>query len=161
VSAKQKSAARKIKNFARKARSNMLLPNDSLIKTGSPFFESDTIGEYYTINQGFKQRERKEFYRMSANRTIWKVEQGVRFRRLFDEAMLIRQGQDEALVLNDTAVSFLEACDGERSVDEIIAAMVEHFEVSAEQLAEDLAPFIEQLAKEGIICRRPPCGRRF
>lgn len=84
-------------------------------------------------------------------RTIWKVDPGVRFRRLFDEAVVIHQVKAEALVLNDTAISFIEACDGERTVKEIVAAMTADFDVSAEQLAADLAPFIEQLAAEGII----------
>ncbi len=88
---------------------------------------------------------------MTDNPTIWKLEPGVRFRRLFDEAVLIHQRTAEALVLNDTAISFIEACDGQRTEAEIIAMMREDFEVSAEQLAADLAPFIEQLAAEGII----------
>jgi len=75
----------------------------------------------------------------------------VRFRRLFDEAVLIHQRKAEALVLNDTAISFIEGCDGERTVGEIIMAMTDDFDVSAEQLAEDLTPFIEQLAAEGVI----------
>jgi hypothetical protein len=82
---------------------------------------------------------------------VWKVNGEVRFRRLFDEAVLIHQEKAEAMVLNDTAISFLEGCDGERSVGEIIAGMVDEFDVSAEQLAEDLGSFIEQLAAEGII----------
>jgi len=88
---------------------------------------------------------------MSNNDSVWKVNSSVRFRRLFDEAVLIHQEKTDALVLNDTAVSFIEACDGERTVAEIIAGMVEDFEVSAEQLTDDLAPFIRELAKEGII----------
>ena len=88
---------------------------------------------------------------MTADMTVWKVQPSVRFRRLFDEAVLIHQQKAEALVLNDTAISFIEACDGERSVADIIDGMTGDFEVSAEQLAEDLAPFIEQLAAEGII----------
>jgi hypothetical protein len=88
---------------------------------------------------------------VSENPTIWRVCPGVRFRRLFDEAVLINEETDETLVLNDTAISFLERCDGERSVDEIITAMVEDFEVSAKELAEDLEPFIKLLAREGII----------
>ena len=88
---------------------------------------------------------------MIENSTVWKVDSGVRFRRLFDEAVLIHQQKAEALVLNDTAISFIEGCDGQRTVEEIITTMTEDFEVSAEQLAEDLAPFIEQLAAEGII----------
>ena len=82
---------------------------------------------------------------------VWKVNPGVRFRRLFDEAVLIREHDAEALVLNDTAASFIESCDGKRTVEEIIAGMLGDFEVSAEQLAQDLAPFIVQLAGEGII----------
>ena len=88
---------------------------------------------------------------MSDKNTIWKVDSSVRFRRLFDEAVLIHQEKAEALVLNDTAISFLEACDGKRTVDEIIAGMVEEFEVSAQELEADLGPFIDQLADEGII----------
>jgi hypothetical protein len=87
----------------------------------------------------------------SANKTIWKVDSGVRFQRLFDEAVLIHQENAEALVLNDTAISFIEACDGERTVDEIISGMVGDFEVSAGDLAADLGAFIEQLELEGII----------
>jgi hypothetical protein len=87
----------------------------------------------------------------SANKAIWKVDSNVRFRRLFDEAVLIQQETAEALVLNETAISFLEACDGERTVDEIISGMVEDFEVSAEDLATDLGAFIQQLEQEGII----------
>ena len=61
----------------------------------------------------------------SPGKTIWQVQSSVRFRRLFDEAVLIHQEKAEALVLNDTAVSFLEGCDGVRSVEEIIDGMVE------------------------------------
>ena len=88
---------------------------------------------------------------ISDKKMIWKVDSSVRFRRLFDEAVLIHQEKAEALVLNDTAISFIEACNGERTVDEIIAGMVEEFEVSAQELEADLGPFIAQLADEGII----------
>jgi hypothetical protein len=83
--------------------------------------------------------------------TIWQLDSAVRFRRLLDEAVLIHQEKAEALVLNDTAVSFIELCNGERTVDEIIAGIVENFEVSAEQLVQDLTPFIKELSREGII----------
>jgi hypothetical protein len=88
---------------------------------------------------------------MTGKDKVWKVDSSVRFRRLFDEAVLIHQEKAEALVLNDTAISFIEGCDGERTVDEIIAGMVDEFDVSAEQLAEDLGPFIEELAAQGVI----------
>ena len=83
--------------------------------------------------------------------TIWQLDSAVRFRRLFDEAVLIHQEKAEALVLNDTAVSFIELCDGERTADEIITLMLESFEVTSQQLAEDLLLFIKELSEEGII----------
>jgi len=88
---------------------------------------------------------------MTDKKIIWKVDSSVRFRRLLDEAVLIHQEKAEALVLNETAISFIEACDGKRTVDEIITGMVAEFEVSAQKLEADLGPFIEQLAREGII----------
>ena len=88
---------------------------------------------------------------MTEGSTIWQLDSAVRYRRLLDEAVLIHQEKTEALVLNDTAVSFIELCDGERTVDEIIAGMVKNFEVGAEQLVEDFLPFIKELSQQGII----------
>jgi Coenzyme PQQ synthesis protein D (PqqD) len=88
---------------------------------------------------------------MKEGQKVWKVDSSVRFRRLFDEAVLIHQEKAEALVLNDTAVSFIEGCDGQRTVAQVIETMLVNFEVSAAELAADLEPFIHQLAGEGII----------
>jgi hypothetical protein len=90
---------------------------------------------------------------MHEGKAIWKLATGVRFRRLFDEAMLIREGVDEALMLNDTGVSFVELCDGERTADEIVGVMAGNFEVSLEELEADMAVFVAELAAEGIIER--------
>ena len=83
--------------------------------------------------------------------TVWKLDGNVRFRRLFDEAVLINQKTAEALVINDTGIRFIEGCDGQRTVAQIIADMVDEFDVSAEQLAQDLEPFIAQIAELEII----------
>jgi hypothetical protein len=88
---------------------------------------------------------------MQEGHKVWKVDSCVRFRRLLDEGVLIHQEKAEALVLNDTAVSFIERCDGRRTVDQVIDTMLASFEVSADELAADLAPFIQQLAVAGII----------
>ncbi len=89
---------------------------------------------------------------MDANE-IWQLNEHVRYRRLLDEAVLIHQERSEALVLNDTGVAFLELCDGQSSVGEIISVMVTRYEVTAQALSNDLAPFIEELARDGIIHR--------
>ena len=82
---------------------------------------------------------------------VWALNSGVSYGQLYDEPALVIEGQVDAIVLNETAACFIELCDGQRSVDEIIEMVVEDFEVSAEQLALDLAPFIAAMAAEGII----------
>ena len=86
---------------------------------------------------------------------IWQLDEHVRFRRLFDEGVVIHQDQAEALVLNDTGVAFLELCDGRRNAGEIISGLTESFGVESETLAADLEPFITELAEGGIIRRVP------
>lgn len=82
---------------------------------------------------------------------IWSLDEHVRFRRLFDEGVLIHQDQVEAIVLNDTGIAFLELCDGQRSAGQIIEGMKAQFEVGVDQLTADLEPFIEELAAIGVI----------
>jgi hypothetical protein len=88
---------------------------------------------------------------MIDTRQIWQVDEHVRFRRLFDEGVLIHQDQAEAIVLNDTGLAFLELCDGHRNAGDIIDGMKSQFDVEPETLSADLEPFIEVLAEAGII----------
>jgi len=83
----------------------------------------------------------------------WKLDKNVRYRRLLDEAVLIHQQQAEALVLNDTAVAFVELCDGQRNTSVIIGKMIGTYAVDSDGLAKDLEPFIDELASCGIIHR--------
>ena len=82
---------------------------------------------------------------------VWQLDEHVRFRRLFDEGVVIHQDQAEAIVVNDTGVTFLELCDGLRSTGDIIQDMKIQFEVEPETLAADLEPFINELAAGGVI----------
>lgn len=81
---------------------------------------------------------------------IWRLAPGVRYRRLFDEAVLVPPGGD-AVALNDSAARFIECCDGSRRVDEIVALLVAEFVVDPAELAADLRPFIERLAADGLL----------
>ena len=82
---------------------------------------------------------------------IWRLDKHIRFRRLFDEGVLIHQDKAEAMVVNDTALSFLENCDGVRNAGEIMAEIRAQFDVEEQQLLEDLEPFISELIDDGII----------
>ena len=88
---------------------------------------------------------------MKNGERVWRLDSAVSYGQLFDEPALVLKGQADAIVLNDTAACFIELCDGKRTLDEIVEMVVEDFEVSAEQLALDLAPFIEAMAQEGVI----------
>ncbi|NND43851.1 MAG: PqqD family protein [Xanthomonadales bacterium] len=85
--------------------------------------------------------------------TAWQLDPGVRFRRILDEAVVIHQERAETLVLNDTGVSFLELCDGRRTVGEIAGLMARDFDTTVEQLAPDLLQFADQLHREGIVAQ--------
>ncbi|MFC1777597.1 PqqD family protein [Pseudomonadota bacterium] len=86
---------------------------------------------------------------------IWQIDDQVRYRRLFDEGVLIHQEQANALILNDTGIAFLELCDGQRNTGEIIESLGDTYDVDAETLAEDLESFISELAGQGIIRSSP------
>ena len=85
------------------------------------------------------------------NKETWQLDEQVRYRRLFDEGVLIHQQKAEALVLNDTAIAFLELCDGQQSTGDIINEMASQYEVGHKELAKDLQDFIKELLDAGII----------
>jgi hypothetical protein len=88
---------------------------------------------------------------MNTSAITWQLDPGVRFRRMFDEAVVIHQDQAEALVLNESGVSFLELCDGTRNTDEIIELMLEQYDVPVAELTRDINKFINNLSASGII----------
>lgn len=83
--------------------------------------------------------------------TVYRVDPNVRFRRLFDEAVVLHQRRAETMVLNDTGVAFLELCDGRRATREIVAALCEQFDVDEPTLAEDLGPFLQEMRSAEVI----------
>ena len=83
--------------------------------------------------------------------TTLSIHSRVRFRRVLDEAVVIHQERAEALVLNDTATAFLELCNGERSLEEIVGLMADQYEVEPATLLADMIGFAQELVAEGII----------
>lgn len=88
---------------------------------------------------------------LKALNQVWSIDPHVRFRRMLDEGVLIHQDKAEAIVLNESAMTFLELCDGERTTSEVLNIMTERYGVHVEQLEADLRPFMDTLATEGII----------
>ena len=88
---------------------------------------------------------------MNENDKVWRLASKASYGLVHDDPVLVHEDHEDAIMLNESAACFIELCDGRRTVDEIIAMIVEDFEVSAEQLALDLGPFIEAMDAEGMI----------
>ncbi|MCA9538314.1 MAG: PqqD family protein [Myxococcales bacterium] len=73
--------------------------------------------------------------------------------RLIGDRALVLDPRDEVLRQLNATGSFIWACVAERqhTVDAIIAAVVETFEVEPETAADDVRAFLERLAQEGLI----------
>lgn len=70
--------------------------------------------------------------------------------------LLVPEG---ALELNRTAAAALELVDGNRTFDDILAVIVECFDVSADQAATDLAELFERLRARGFVTLRRSLSR--
>jgi hypothetical protein len=88
---------------------------------------------------------------MTDTDNTWQLDPQVRYRRIFDEGVVVHQQKAEALVLNEVGVSFLELCDGERSVQQIIDLMAEQYETTVDVLSRDVREFVVELGEAGVI----------
>lgn len=75
----------------------------------------------------------------------------LRFRRIDDEAVVVRQRAGEVLVMNETAARLLELADGRSSLAEWVDALAEEYDVNREALERDILAFARSLADEGML----------
>lgn len=83
----------------------------------------------------------------------WKLARDVRFRRVFDEAVIVRQDASEVLGLNHVGLRILELIRDGASESDMIATLTAEFEVEPEVLREDLPAFVDELVASGVIER--------
>jgi pyrroloquinoline quinone biosynthesis protein D len=62
--------------------------------------------------------------------------------------LLVPEG---ALMLNPSATATLELIDGARNVDDIVAALVERFDVETARAREDVDSLLDRLAQRRLI----------
>ena len=84
---------------------------------------------------------------------VLRINRKTRFRRVFEEAVVIHEDKNEALVLNETGAAFLEACDGEKTFEQLIQCLESQFETETETLRRDMSEFASALLSEEIIER--------
>jgi hypothetical protein len=75
----------------------------------------------------------------------------VRFRRIDDEGVVVRQSAAEVLVFNDVAVRILGMADGTTAVAGWIDALLEEYDVERPALERDVLAFAAELVEQGLL----------
>ncbi len=79
---------------------------------------------------------------------------GVKLRHDQDGSVMLLVPEG-ALVLNHAAAAALELVNGERTLEEIVEAVVERFDVGAPQARADLEELFDRLAQRRFILSQP------
>jgi hypothetical protein len=83
--------------------------------------------------------------------SILRPARDLRFRRIDDEAVVVRQRAGEVLVMNETAARLLELADGRTSVAGWVEVLAGEYEVDRQALARDVLTFAADLTDEGML----------
>lgn len=83
--------------------------------------------------------------------SILRPARDLRFRRIDDEAVVVRQRAGEVLVLNETAARLLELADGRSRVADWVEVLAAEYDVDREALERDVLAFTVDLAEQGML----------
>lgn len=83
--------------------------------------------------------------------SILRPARDLRFRRIDDEAVVVRQRAGEVLVLNETAARLLELADGRSRVADWVEVLAVEYEVERDLLERDVLAFTIDLAEQGML----------
>jgi hypothetical protein len=75
----------------------------------------------------------------------------VRYRRVGDESVVLRQRAAEVLGLNEVGGRLFDLLDGETPVAGLLARLAEEFEVERAPLASDVLAFLSRLVEVGVV----------
>ena len=74
------------------------------------------------------------------------------FRPVADEGgLVVLPSRSEVKVLNPVGSKVYAMLDGKHSLDEIVAAVVEEFDVTADAARRDVEGFVDELADHGML----------
>lgn len=90
--------------------------------------------------------------------TSFKVASDVRYRVIGDEAVVVRQGEGDVLVLNEVAARVLQLAGEGLSQDGIADRVAGEFEAREADLRGDVARFLAELEDLKVIERVPAAG---
>lgn len=81
----------------------------------------------------------------------WTAARDVRFRRVLDEAVVIRQDAAEVLGLNGVGARVFELARGGASEDEIVQRLAEEHEIGEADVRGDVRRFLVELVEAGVL----------
>ena len=84
-------------------------------------------------------------------RSVLKRCQDVRFRKVEDEAVVLRQNAAEVMVLNEVGARILDLADGVTPIEEWVDALFDEFEVDRATLEQDVLEFAVEMADAGVL----------
>ena len=74
------------------------------------------------------------------------------FRQVGEEGgLVVLPGNSEVKVLNPVGIKIFSMLDGEHSNEQIVAAVMEEFEIDAASAAADVAQFLDDLSTNGML----------
>lgn len=82
--------------------------------------------------------------------------QDVVFRRLEDEVVVVHLGTNRIYSLNTTGARFFELLAAGRARSEITGQLLREFDVSPEQLEEEIEALLASLVSEGLVIVEQP-----
>jgi hypothetical protein len=94
-----------------------------------------------------------------AGRVVYARREGVVLREVAGEQILVPIRRNVAdlkaiFALNGVGRCIWELLDGTRGMDEVLARLVERFDVSSDEAAADLQAFVERLSQAGLVERK-------
>ena len=90
---------------------------------------------------------------MIENSSVLSLSEGVSYQPLGtgEGAVVLVVESGQLFTCNDTTSAFLSAVDGQRSFGEVVDSLLDTFDVSADDLRNDLAALATELQQEGIV----------
>jgi PqqD family protein of HPr-rel-A system len=88
---------------------------------------------------------------MSAPTTAWRRDAELPFQKLDEETIVVDPRRREVHLLNETAARIWELLASPRSIDELLATLVEEYDVAAAELHEAVQECIDGLTSKGLL----------
>lgn len=87
--------------------------------------------------------------------SVFRRADDIKFRRIGDEGIAVRQQAGEVLVLNEIGHLVLELADGTRPVSQLVEAIADRYDSDAETIRRDLYIYLERLVENAVIVESP------